>query len=131
MERAPTLRDANRLRILDVLRREGRASRGDLARMTGLSRSTVAGRVGAPGAGARRGRRRARGAEPLLRGIRDTADRYAQPGTAEAVEVRPGVLGERAEVLGALALVIRDTRRIGSGRLVALAGEAPRAAHAG
>ncbi len=63
-------------------------------------------------------------AEPLLQGIRDTVDRYAQPGTAEAVDVRPGVLGERAEVLGALALVIRDTERIGSGTLVSLAREA-------
>lgn len=57
-------------------------------------------------------------AEPLLRGIRDTVDRYAQPGTAEAVDVRQGILGERAEVLGALALVIRDTTRVGSGTLV-------------
>jgi len=45
--------------------------------------------------------------------------------------VRPGVLGERAEVLGALALVIRDTKRIGSGPLVEPAREAKQSALAG
>ena len=45
MHRPATPRDANRLRIVDALRQEGHASRGDLARMTGLSRSTVAGLV--------------------------------------------------------------------------------------
>ena len=44
---------------------------------------------------------------PLLEGIRESVDRYAQPGTAEAVIVLPGELGERAEVLGALALALR------------------------
>jgi predicted NBD/HSP70 family sugar kinase len=48
---------------------------------------------------------------PLLDGIRESVDRYAQPSVAAAVEVKPGVLGERAEVLGALALVIGDTDR--------------------
>ncbi len=36
-----SLRQSNRLRILDVLRREGSASRVDLVRDTGLSRTTV------------------------------------------------------------------------------------------
>ena len=53
---------------------------------------------------------------PLLDGIRESIDRYAQPGAADAVEVKPGVLGERAEVLGALALVIGDTDRLAVGR---------------
>jgi predicted NBD/HSP70 family sugar kinase len=51
---------------------------------------------------------------PLLDGIRESVDRYAQPSVADAVEVKPGVLGERAEVLGALALVIGDTDRLNS-----------------
>ena len=49
---------------------------------------------------------------PLLDGIRLALDRFAQPGAAEAVEVLPGTLGERAEVLGALAIVIGDTDRL-------------------
>ncbi len=44
---------------------------------------------------------------PLLEGIRESVDRYAQPGTADAVTVLPGRLGERAEVLGALALALQ------------------------
>ena len=51
---------------------------------------------------------------PLLDGIRESVNRYAQPSVADAVEVKPGVLGERAEVLGALALVIGDTDRLNS-----------------
>ena len=47
--------------------------------------------------------------EPLLSGIREAVDRYALPGAAEVVEVVPGELGERAEVLGALALVTQST----------------------
>jgi predicted NBD/HSP70 family sugar kinase/biotin operon repressor len=44
---------------------------------------------------------------PLLDGIRESVDRYAQPGTADAVRVLAGELGERAEVLGALALALQ------------------------
>jgi len=36
------LRELNRLRVIDALRRHGTASRSDLARQTGLSRTTVA-----------------------------------------------------------------------------------------
>jgi predicted NBD/HSP70 family sugar kinase/biotin operon repressor len=59
--------------------------------------------------------------EPLLAGIREAIDRHALPGAAEAVEVRPATLGERAEVLGALALVIADTERLRSAGLASLA----------
>jgi predicted NBD/HSP70 family sugar kinase len=52
--------------------------------------------------------------EPLLGGIRETIDRYALPGAAEAVKVTPGELGERAEVLGALALVTQSTEALHS-----------------
>jgi predicted NBD/HSP70 family sugar kinase len=40
------LRDANRSRVVDVLRRRGSASRGELSRLTGLSRTTIATLVG-------------------------------------------------------------------------------------
>jgi predicted NBD/HSP70 family sugar kinase len=40
----------------------------------------------------------------LLRGIRDSVARYAQPDTAAALRVTAGTLGERAGVMGALAL---------------------------
>jgi predicted NBD/HSP70 family sugar kinase len=47
------------------------------------------------------------GASPtLLSGIRDSVDRYAQPAVASAVRVQPGVLGERAEIMGALAMAL-------------------------
>ena len=57
---------------------------------------------------------------PLLDGIRESIDRHALPSAAQTVEVRPGLLGERAEVLGALALVIGDTDRLRSGDLPGL-----------
>jgi predicted NBD/HSP70 family sugar kinase/biotin operon repressor len=46
--------------------------------------------------------------EPLLSGIREAVQRYALPGAADVVRVVPGELGERAEVLGALALVTQN-----------------------
>ena len=42
------------------------------------------------------------------------------PGAAARVEVKSGVLGERAEVLGSLALVISDTERLRSAGVAAL-----------
>ena len=60
--------------------------------------------------------------EPLLAGIRESIDRYALKGAADTVEVLPGVLGDRAEVLGAIALVVTDTERLRSAGLAALAG---------
>jgi predicted NBD/HSP70 family sugar kinase len=59
--------------------------------------------------------------EPLLAGVREMIDRYALPGAAAAVEVKAGVLGERAEVLGALAVVIADTDRLRSAGLAPVA----------
>jgi predicted NBD/HSP70 family sugar kinase len=58
--------------------------------------------------------------EPFFAGIREAIDRNALLGTAHAVEVRGGALGERAGVLGALALVIGDTDRLRSAGLAAL-----------
>jgi predicted NBD/HSP70 family sugar kinase len=48
-------------------------------------------------------------AEPLLAGIRESIDRYAEPLAARAVELRVGALGARAELLGALALANGDS----------------------
>jgi predicted NBD/HSP70 family sugar kinase/biotin operon repressor len=50
--------------------------------------------------------------DPLLNGIREAVDRYALPGAADVVAVVPGELGERAEVLGALALVTQSTETL-------------------
>jgi predicted NBD/HSP70 family sugar kinase/biotin operon repressor len=61
--------------------------------------------------------------EPLLSGIREALDRYVLPPVRAAIELEAGVLGERAEVLGALALVIGDTDRLRSAGLAALHGD--------
>lgn len=58
--------------------------------------------------------------EPLLDGIRASLERYALPAANAAVEVVPGVLGERAEVLGAVALVATDTEHMAWGGLAAV-----------
>jgi predicted NBD/HSP70 family sugar kinase len=52
--------------------------------------------------------------EPLLDGVREALDRYALPAAVEAARITTGVLGDRAEVLGALALVIGDTENLRS-----------------
>lgn len=57
---------------------------------------------------------------PLLDSIRASIERYALPAAAAALEVVPGVLGDRAEVLGAVALVISDTERLSSFHLSAV-----------
>jgi predicted NBD/HSP70 family sugar kinase len=59
-------------------------------------------------------------AGPLLDGIREAIDRYALPGAAEAVTVVAGELGDRAEVLGALALVTGDVERLSAAGLAPL-----------
>jgi len=53
----------------------------------------------------------------LLEGIRESLRRYALPRAVEAAGVVAGVLGDRAEVLGALSLVISDTQRLSSADL--------------
>jgi len=60
--------------------------------------------------------------DPFLTGIREALDRYALPSVRAALELEAGVLGDRAEVLGALALVIGDTDRLRSAGLAALHG---------
>jgi predicted NBD/HSP70 family sugar kinase len=58
---------------------------------------------------------------PLLDGIRESLDRYALPAAAQGVRVVAGELGERAEVVGALALVIANTEGLSSRTLPAFA----------
>jgi predicted NBD/HSP70 family sugar kinase len=99
--------DLGTQRVLnDAGRAIGRAL-GDLCNSLNPSAIVVGGDLSAAGA-------------PLLDGIRAAVDRYAQPGAADAVTVTRGVLGERAEVLGALTLVIADTERLRSVGLAAL-----------
>ncbi|WP_151526928.1 ROK family transcriptional regulator [Serinicoccus kebangsaanensis] len=45
---------------------------------------------------------------PLVDGVREAIDRYAQTSTAETVEVRSAHLGLRAELLGAVSVAIRE-----------------------
>jgi predicted NBD/HSP70 family sugar kinase len=58
--------------------------------------------------------------EPLLEGVREALGRYALPAAVAATRVTEGVLGDRAGVLGALALVIADTENLRSEGLGAL-----------
>ncbi len=44
----------------------------------------------------------------LIGPVREAVDRHAQPGAAAGVRIVPSSLGERAQVLGALALVMHD-----------------------
>jgi predicted NBD/HSP70 family sugar kinase len=47
------------------------------------------------------------GASPsVVQGIRAAIDRYAQPDAASSVEVVPGEFGERAELMGAVAMAV-------------------------
>jgi len=54
------------------------------------------------------GGRLAQAGDLLLEPLRESVRRYAIPAAADALSVVPGVLGERAEVLGALSLVIQS-----------------------
>jgi predicted NBD/HSP70 family sugar kinase len=55
----------------------------------------------------------------LLDGVRDSIARAALPSAAEAARIVTGVLGERAQVLGAIALVISEADRAFPTRLAA------------
>jgi predicted NBD/HSP70 family sugar kinase len=58
----------------------------------------------------------------LLDGMRESIARAALPETGRTAELVAGVLGERAHVLGALALVVSEADRSLPPRLAALAG---------
>ena len=56
----------------------------------------------------------------LLEPMRETVARYAIHTAAEDVEIVPGELGDRAELLGAVALVLQGAEPIpATGRLAA------------
>ena len=98
---------ATRRVIKDAGRAVGRAL-GDVCNVVNPGAIIVGGDLSAAG-------------EPLLDGIRDSVDRYAQPEAATAARVLRSELGARAEVLGALTLVIGDTQRLTSAGLAAIA----------
>ena len=58
--------------------------------------------------------------DAVLDGVTESIRRYALPAASDAVAVRTGVLGDRAEVLGALNLVIGDTESLRAAHLSAL-----------
>src|SRR4051812_35850076 len=58
----------------------------------------------------------------LLEPLRDAVRRYALPAAADAVTIVPAELGDRAEVLGALVLVVGQSDRALSGRVRAAVG---------
>ena len=58
----------------------------------------------------------------LLDPLRESIARYAIPAAADDVRVLPGELGERAELLGALVLVLGRSDRALTSRLAAAAG---------
>ncbi len=63
-------------------------------------------------------------AQALHRGIRDSLDRYAQPNTASAVHICAGQLGQRAEVMGAIATAIEHVlRTVGAPPMVSVSSE--------
>jgi predicted NBD/HSP70 family sugar kinase len=55
----------------------------------------------------------------LLDGVRESIARAALPAAAEAAGLVAGVLGERAQVLGAIALVVSEADRAFPTRLAA------------
>lgn len=59
--------------------------------------------------------------EVLLDPIREVVRRNAIPSAAEDTEVVPGVLGDRAEMLGALALVMQEPERFAAPGLLSAA----------
>jgi predicted NBD/HSP70 family sugar kinase len=59
--------------------------------------------------------------DTLLQPMRVAAERSAVQTAVEAVEIVPGVLGQRAEVLGGLALVLFEPWRFGASELVSSA----------
>ena len=57
-------------------------------------------------------------ATSLLEPLRDAVRRNAIPSAVEDLEIVPGVLGERAELLGALALVMHESDRFAEAELL-------------
>jgi predicted NBD/HSP70 family sugar kinase len=57
----------------------------------------------------------------LLEGLRESLNRYALPAASAAADVRAGMLGERAALLGALRLATGETEQQQAARLLAAA----------
>ena len=51
--------------------------------------------------------------EPLVAGVRESVDRYAQPASAHVVTVMASKLQQRAELLGAVATAMRQAPAAG------------------
>ncbi|MGH8860810.1 MAG: ROK family protein [Jatrophihabitantaceae bacterium] len=49
---------------------------------------------------------------PLLTGVRESVERYAQPGIARDLRIELGLLGAHSELLGAAALALRHTAAV-------------------
>ena len=64
----------------------------------------------------------AQAGELLLAPLKESIRRYAIPAAAEQLSVVAGELGDRAELMGALALVVGQSERVLSGRLRVAAG---------
>jgi predicted NBD/HSP70 family sugar kinase len=58
----------------------------------------------------------------LLDPMRESIRRYAIPAVADSLTVVAGALGDRAELMGALALVVGQSEQVLSGRVVAAVG---------
>jgi hypothetical protein len=56
--------------------------------------------------------------EVLLAPLREVVRRNAIPSAVGDLEIVPGVLGERAEMLGALAVVMRESDRFSGSELL-------------
>ena len=68
------------------------------------------------------GGRLAAAGDLVLEPMRDAVTRYAIPGAAGDARVVAGALGDRAELLGALVLVVGQSDRAFSGRVRAAVG---------
>jgi predicted NBD/HSP70 family sugar kinase len=88
--------DAGARRVIaDAGRVVGRAL-ADVCNVLNPDRIVVGGELGEAG-------------DLLLDPLREAVGRFAIPAAAEDVEIVPGVLGARAEVLGALALAVHES----------------------
>jgi glucokinase-like ROK family protein len=99
-------------RVIDDAGRHIGSAIADLCNLFNPERIVVGGTLGAAG-------------DVLLDPLRDAVRRRAIPSAAEDVQIVPGVLGERAELLGALALVLYESRN-GGARVLAEKGRGSR-----
>ncbi|MDO9355997.1 MAG: ROK family transcriptional regulator [Solirubrobacteraceae bacterium] len=89
--------------LIDAGRAIGR-SLADLSNILGPDQIVIGGDLGGEGSA-------------LIDGIRESLGRFALPAVVGSVELSGGQLGNRAELLGGLSLVIGDTERLSSSRM--------------